>query len=676
MAAGSLHDHYAQMHSQFRWQVPEFFNMAHACSRRWAQAPDAAQRVAIYADGTGVTPRVHTFRELQQQANRLSGALRDLGVRPGDRVAVVMPQRFETAVAYIAILQMGAVAMPLSMLFGPEALQFRLQDSDAAVAICDASAIVNLLAARESCEQVRHVIGVGEGAQAVADLDYAALLAQQTEEFAWVSTRAEDAAVLIYTSGTTGNPKGALIPHRALIGNLSGFVCSQNWFGFDPFPTAGRTLASDLPQTRIPSVFWSPADWAWTGGLLDALLPTLYFGRPIVAFNGRFSSQAAFELMQRYDVTHTFLFPTALKAMMKDYPKPSQRFALKLQAIMSAGEAVGDAVFAYCQQELGVTVNEMFGQTEINYIVGNCAMQFGGGVAPTLATACAALPPEGVSAVLGRPGDGDVAPTLGTGVSSLPPEGVSAALGRPGDGGVAPSLGTGVSSLPPEGVSAALGRPGDGGVGWPARPGSMGKGYPGHRVAVIDEQGRECPVGVPGDVALNRLDVHGDPDPIFFLGYWKNDKATREKFTGDWCRTGDLAVRDAQGYLWYQGRTDDVFKAAGYRIGPGEIENCLVKHASVANAAVVPKPDRERGALVKAYVVLTAQALAQRAQAQAAVWDAQLVAELQQHVKGKLAPYEYPKEIEFVDALPMTTTGKVQRRVLRLQEEARARQAD
>jgi acetyl-CoA synthetase len=620
MAAGSLHDHYAQMHSQFRWQVPEFFNMAQVCSRRWAQVPDAAQRVAIYADGTGVSAGVHTYRELQQQANRLSGALRDLGVRPGDRVAVVMPQRFETAVAYIAILQMGAVAMPLSMLFGPEALQFRLQDSDAAVALCDASAIVNLLAARDGCEQLRHVIGVGEGAQAVADLDYAALLAAQTEEFSLVSTRAEDPAVLIYTSGTTGNPKGALIPHRALIGNLSGFVCSQNWFGFDPFPPPGRAIASDLPQTRIPSVFWSPADWAWTGGLLDALLPTLYFGRPIVAFNGRFSSQAAFELMQRYDVTHTFLFPTALKAMMKDYPKPSQRFALKLQAIMSAGEAVGDAVFAYCQQELGVTVNEMFGQTEINYIVGNCAMQFGGGVAPT--------------------------------------------------------LGTGVSSLPPEGVPAVLGRPGDGGVGWPARPGSMGKGYPGHRVAVIDEQGRECPVGVPGDVALNRFDVHGDPDPIFFLGYWKNDKATREKFTGDWCRTGDLAVRDEQGYLWYQGRSDDVFKAAGYRIGPGEIENCLVKHASVANAAVVPKPDRERGALVKAYVVLTAQALAQRAQAKAAVWDAQLVAELQQHVKGKLAPYEYPKDIEFVDALPMTTTGKVQRRVLRLQEEARARQAE
>jgi acetyl-CoA synthetase len=217
---------------------------------------------------------------------------------------------------------------------------------------------------------------------------------------------------------------------------------------------------------------------------------------------------------------------------------------------------------------------------------------------------------------------------------------------------------------------------------WKAKPGSMGKGYPGHRVEVIDEQGKECPVGEPGDVALNRFDVHGAPDPIFFLGYWKNEAATRAKFTGakgldNWCRTGDLAVRDADGYLWYQGRSDDVFKAAGYRIGPGEIENCLVKHASVANAAVVPKPDRERGAVVKAYVVLTAQASAERGDEPMSreQWETRLMIDLQRHVKGKLAPYEYPKEIEFVDALPMTTTGKVQRRVLRLQEAARAQQA-
>ncbi|MDT4842003.1 Acetyl-coenzyme A synthetase [compost metagenome] len=160
--------------------------------------------------------------------------------------------------------------------------------------------------------------------------------------------------------------------------------------------------------------------------------------------------------------------------------------------------------------------------------------------------------------------------------------------------------------------------------------------------------------------------MHGDPDPIFFLGYWKNEASTRAKYTGDmsnsWCRTGDMATRDADGYLWYQGRADDVFKSSGYRIGPSEIENCLVKHPAVANAAVVPKPDAERGAVVKAYVVL----------APGHVAGDELVKQLQAHVKGKLAPYEYPKEIEFIDSLPMTTTGKVQRRVLRLQEEARA----
>nr|MDP2192109.1 AMP-binding protein [Rhodoferax sp.] len=571
-------DNYSQLHGSFQWLVPGKFNIAQVCCARWAELPDARKRVAIQAMVAGGGVTFHTYFELQQQANRLSHALAVLGVAQGDRVAIVMPQRFETAVAYMAVLQMGAVAMPLSMLFGPEALEYRLHDSEAVLAICDESSIAGVVAIRQNCPLLRSVLGVG-AAGAQADIDYADALVRAAPEFTPVVTAADEAAVLIYTSGTTGNPKGAVIPHRALIGNLTGFVCSQNWFGFD-----GRDNAT------TEAVFWSPADWAWTGGLMDALLPTLYFGRPIVAFNGRFSAQTALELMGRFGVTHTFLFPTALKAMMKVYPGSTaatvrQQFKLKLQAIMSAGEAVGDAVFDYCQAQLGVTVNEMFGQTEINYIVGNCSMQ------------------------------------------------------------------------------------------WLAKPGSMGKGYPGHRVAVIDDAGHECAVGVAGDVALNRFDMHGQPDPIFFLGYWKNEATTRAKFTGDWCRTGDLATRDADGYLWYQGRSDDVFKAAGYRIGPGEIENCLVKHPAVANAAVVPKPDRARGALVKAYVVLTPEAAAARGDESCLreEWETRLAAELQAHVKGKLAPYEYPKEIEFVEALPMTTTGKVQRRVLRLQEEDRAR---
>jgi acetyl-CoA synthetase len=345
---------------------------------------------------------------------------------------------------------------------------------------------------------------------------------------------------------------------------LTGFVASQNWFGFGEQAFAKNTVP---PAT----VFWSPADWAWTGGLMDALLPSLYFGKPIIACRARFSADLAFELMQRHAVTHTFLFPTALKAMMKAYPQPRKHFKLHLQGMMSAGEAVGATVYQWCEAALGLRVNEMFGQTEINYIVGNSDR-------------------------------------------------------------------------------------------WPARAGSMGRGYPGHRVAVIDEAGNICPPNVAGDVAVNRYDIHGDPDPVFFLGYWKREQATIDKYTGDWCRTGDLATQDEDGYLWYQGRADDMFKAAGYRIGPSEVENCLLKHPAVANAAVVPKPDAQRGAVVKAFIVLVA----------GLVGDEALIAELQTHVRGKLAPYEYPKDIEFIDALPMTTTGKVQRKVLRELETQRA----
>jgi len=553
-------DTYAQLHAQFRWAVPAEFNLAEVCCARWARLTPHA--VAIrYEHEDGVLAN-YSYAQLQQSANQLSLALRRQGVERGDRVAVVMAQRFETAVAHMALYQLGAVAMPLSMLFGPEALEYRLQHSEAVLAISDESSIANVRAARRNCPDLGCVISVGL-ATGAGDLDWDDALGRESTRFTAELTSADDAALLIYTSGTTGPPKGALIPHRALIGNLTGFVASQNWFGFDE------------PDEPSQAVFWSPADWAWTGGLMDALLPTLYFGRPIVAYQGRFTPEKAFELLQRHAVTHSFLFPTALKAMMKAVPKPQQRFSVKLQALMSAGEAVGDAVFAYCRDELGVTVNEMFGQTEINYIVGNCA-RF-----------------------------------------------------------------------------------------WPAKPGSMGRAYPGHRVAVLDDAGLECAVDVPGDVSVHRRDIHGHRDPVFFLGYWKDESATLAKFTGDadnsWCRTGDMATRDKDGYLWYQGRSDDVFKAAGYRIGPSEIENCLVKHPAVANAAVVPKPDVERGAVVKAYVVL----------AEGFDGNETLIEELQQHVRGKLAPYEYPREIEFIASLPMTTTGKVQRRVLRLQEAQR-----
>ena len=542
-------DSYAEIHAAYRWDVPAEFNIAAACCGRWAS--DRARFALYWEDEQGDTAAC-TFWDLQQQANRLSNALAALGVGRGDRVALVLPQRPETVVAHLAVYQLGAIAVPLSFLFGPDALEYRLVNSGTRVAFVDPQSLPNIVPIRDRCPGVTHVVGVA-GACASGVMPYESLIAGAARTFTPVTTRATDPALLIYTSGTTGPPKGALMPHQCLIGNLPGFVHSH-----DGYPREG-------------DLFWSPADWAWTGGLMDALLPALYFGQPIVGYRGRFDPERAFALIEKYGIRNAFLFPTALKLMMKAFPRPADRFAIDMRSIMSAGEAVGTTVFEWAREALGVTINEMFGQTEMNYIVGNSQ------------------------------------------------------------------------------------------ASWPAKPGSMGRPYPGHRIALIDDDGAMVATGDVGEVAVNRIAPDGKPDPVFFLEYAGNPEGTARKFTGDWCRTGDLAKADADGYLWYQGRSDDMFKAAGYRIGPSEIENCLVRHPAIANAAIVPSPDEMRGNVIKAFVVLAA----------GFVPSAALEEELQQHVRKYLAPYEYPKEFEFIDALPMTTTGKVQRRVLRERERQR-----
>ena len=547
-------DRYREVYEAFRWNVPPDFNIAQYACARWARSPE---RLALYWEDESGATACWSYAALQEAANRLSNALAALGVARGDRVALVLPQRPETIVTYIACFQMGAIAVPLSFLFGPDALEYRLADSGTQVVVVDPQTAPNLEAARAKLPGLRHVIGVA-GAAGPGYSGWEETLARASRRFDAVATRATDPAAIIYTSGTTGPPKGALLPHQALIGNLPGFEYSH-----DAFPQPG-------------DLFWSPADWAWTGGLWDALMPTLFHGRAIVGYRGRFDAERAFHLLEKYAVRNTFLFPTALKMMMKAVPKPRERHDLALRTLMSGGEALSPAVFHWCRDELGVTANEIFGQTEMNYIVGN---------------------------------------------------------------------------------SHAV---------WPVKPGSMGRPYPGHRIAVIDDAGRELPPGSVGDVAVHRRWLDGAPDPVFFLGYWRNETATAAKYTGDWCRTGDQAQADDDGYLWYKGRDDDMFKVAGYRVGPTEIENCLAKHPAIANSAVVPTPDETRGAVVKAFVLLAPGHAGSEA-----LKDA-----IREHVKRHLAPYQQPREIEFVSELPMTTTGKVQRRVLRDREAAKATSSD
>ena len=537
-------DRYDELYRSFRWNVPPRYNIARACCGQWAVD---RSRFALYWEDESGASAAYSFWDIQVAANRLSNALAGLGVKRGDRVAIILPQRPETAIAYMAIFQMGAIALPLSHLFGPEALEYRINHAGASVAIVEPTTLANLWAVKEKLPDLKHVIGVA-GARETGVHAWEALASKSSSDFTLLDTAADDPAIIIYTSGTTGAPKGALQAHKLVIGNLSGFVHSHDFF----------------PQTG--DIFWSPADWAWAGGLFDALLPTWAFGLPILGFRGRFDAERAYYLLEKYGIRNSFLFPTALKLMMKAVPRPREKYSLNLRSIMSAGESVGVTVIEWAKNELGVTINEMFGQTEINYVVGNCQ------------------------------------------------------------------------------------------AAWPVKPGSIGRAYPGHRVAVIDDKGKELPPGELGEIAIDRKN-----DPVFFLEYWKNAQATRDKFVGDWGTTGDQGKMDGDGYFWYQGRSDDVIKSAGYRIGPAEIESCLIKHRAVMNAAVIGKPDETRGAIVKAFIVL------QPGESPSAA----LIEDIQTHVRGRLAPYEYPREIEFIDALPMTTTGKVQRKELRKREEAK-----
>jgi acetyl-CoA synthetase len=549
-----MKDQYHELYTTFRWWVPQRFNIAEACCSRWTTTSVEARRIALYSEDEAGNREVWTFARLQEYANRLSNGLRRMGVQRGDRIAIVLPQRPEALVAYLAVFQLGAIVMPLSPLLGPDALEYRLRDSEARIALVDESSVGHLQTVLDRCPMLRQIIGIGTDDD--DSLPWRTLIARQESSFEPVATLAHDPAILVYSPSPTGTPKGALLPHSALIGHLPGFVASHNWF----------------PQTG--DVMWTPAEWSWAGGLLNALLPALYFGHAIVGTRGHFSAERSFQLLERYQVTNLFLPPTALKHMMKATPAPADSYRLALRSIAAAGEAVDPEVFAWSRDVLGVTINEVFGQTESNYIIGNSHEK------------------------------------------------------------------------------------------WPARAGSIGRPYPGHQVAVLDEDGRPVPAGDVGEISVNRYDIQGYADPVMFLGYWRDDEATRAKFHGSWSRTGDLARIDQDGYFWHCGRIDDTFKSSGWRIGPGEIEHCLVQHPAVAQAAVVPKQDDERNIVVKAFVVRAADI---------AIGDAELIAELHELARTRLAPYELPSEIEFVSDLPISPTGKVQRKMLKAREEARDR---
>ncbi|MEX2129043.1 MAG: acyl-CoA synthetase [Xanthobacteraceae bacterium] len=525
---------YQKLRAAFRWHIPARYNIGvDACDKWAAREPE---RTALLVHGAR-GPEPVTYGRLREQSNRLANALKAHGIARGDRVAIILPQTPETAIAHLAIYKLGAIAVPLAALFGIDALSYRLENSGARAVVTHRAGLPKLAEIRSKLNELQLVLCVDGAADGA--LGFHETLARASGEFTPADTTADDPALMVYTSGTTGPPKGALHGHRVLLGHFPGVE-----FHHEFLPQPGDRL-------------WTPADWAWAGGLLNVLLPGLALGVPVVARKfDKFDPEEAFALMADAQVRNTFIPPTALR-MLRGAGKPKRTLALR--TVASGGEALGAETYEWGRSALGLTINEFYGQTECNIVLSSCA-----------------------------------------------------AIGV-------------------------------------TKPGAIGLPVPGHEVAVIRDDGTVCGVGELGQIAIKR------PDPVMFLEYWKRPEATRDKFIGDWMTTGDQGAADEDGYVRFIGRDDDVITSAGYRIGPGEIEDCLIRHPAVALAAAIGKPDELRTEIVKAFVVL-----------KPGNWPSdKLAAEIQDFVRTRLSAHEYPREVAFIDEMPMTTTGKVIRRLLR-----------
>ncbi|MCQ4332368.1 AMP-binding protein [Natronomonas sp. F2-12] len=535
---------YEALRSAFEWEVPEQFNIATYVCDRWA---DEEGRIAVFDEQYGER-NTYTFYELRNATNRLANYLRAAGVGRGDRVGINTPQRAETVIAHIACWKLGAVSIPLSTLFGPDALSYRLSDADAVAAIVDESNVEDFREARTDIGAELSVLTVGDVTPEEDEADLWAAIDGEPRTFDVVETDAEEDAVIIYTSGTTGEPKGVRHAHRLLLGHLPLFV----------------TTFCNM-SIRTEDVFWTPAEWAWIASLFDVVFSGLYYGQPIVAHNaGAFDAADAFGVIERYGVTNLFAPATALRMLMG---ADASAYDLgSVRCITSGGESLGGNVAAWADETFdGARIHEGYGQTEANVLVGDCTALF------------------------------------------------------------------------------------------PFRDGTMGRAGVGHEIAIVDPDTADATVetGETGEIA-----VRYDGDPVCFKRYLNRPEATDGKVRNGWLLTEDLGRIDGDGYVAFESRKDDVIISAGYRIGPTEIEESLTSHGAVVDSAVIGIPDDERGEVPKAFVVLS----------DGRAGDADLRTELTAHVRERLAQYEYPREIEFVEELPTTTTGKVRRTSLRERE--------
>ncbi|HWH10507.1 MAG TPA: AMP-binding protein [Solirubrobacteraceae bacterium] len=513
---------YESVCREHRWIVPELYNLAaDVCDKH---SRDKLAMVHEHFDGT---IRHVTWGELQDQSNQAANLLADLGVGRGDRVAVVLPPRPETAAVFFATWKLGAILLSMSVLYGDEGIRHRLTDSQPTVLVTDPA---NAGRFGDS----GHLVGE------ILVLDETTFDGISTD-FDPVGTSAEDPAQLYYTSGTTGLAKGIVHAHRYILGHEE-FRYSHD--------------------VRDGERFHGMGEWAWAAGIAPLLGPwRLGAVQYVYQREAGFDPHRQLGFLSRHQVTNVFGTPTAIRSMM-GIADAATRYPQNFRIVCSAGEPLNPEAIRWFRDQYGVTVLDYYGLTESYPLCGNFPFM-------------------------------------------------------------------------------------------EVREGSMGRPMPGWDVAILDEDEHPVAAGERGEICLRARS-----NPHYPLGYWRLPDATEETFGGEWFHTKDAASMDDDGYVWYAGRADDVIIAAGYRIGPFEVESACLEHPAVAEAAAVASPDELRGNVVKAFVVPAAGHEPSDA----------LADDIKQFVRGRLSAYAYPRKIEFVADLPKTLTGKIRRIELRERE--------
>ena len=539
-------DSWEQLRANFEWEIPEQMNAAdYVCDVH----ADDINRVAIFHENhIGAKGKI-TFWELKNVTNQLANYLVRKGYRQGDRVAICLAQRPETLISHLSVWKTGCISVPLTVLFGPDALIYRLKNADAKVAIVEDTVLDTVRSLRDKLEHLDQVIVVGDTDLKDNEVGFRDAIRDMSTDFEPFRLNPDDPMLLTYTGGTTGDPKGVVQRHC--------FV----------FHVAGHFGALGNAEIRPTDVFWNPADYAWIAPLFDLAFPALFYGKPVLTYHsgGKFDPEKAFKLIEDYKISVAYIPPTGLR-MMRRVQNAGRRFDLSsVRVLVSGGESLGKAVPEWAVKTFSpqTIVHEMYGQSEGTLLTMNCQRYF-------------------------------------------------------------------------------------------EYKYNIGKAVPGLSLRVVDDRGNEVSSGTVGELAVKA----SDGNPIILKEYWKKSRETEDKFLGDWMLTGDLVVKDEDDYFTFISRKDDVIISSGYRIGPVEVEDTIIKHEAVVEAGVIGVPDETRGEIIKAFIALRPGYEP----------GENLKKELQNFVKQRLAKHEYPREIEFISEIPKTTTGKIRRKDLRKRE--------